>query len=286
MLRCRVCGSNAKPAFTHTVLGRYSCAYYQCESCGFLQTEEPYWLEEAYSSAIAVADTGLVQRNLATAKTLSSILCFLFDRSGMYLDVGGGYGLLARLMRDVGFDFYWWDDKCRNLLAQGFEAPAEVTFTAATAFEVLEHVPSPVSFLRESMARADTRTVIFSTQLFEGTPPAPDSWWYYAFDSGQHVSFFQRRTLARIAEQLGLNCYLGGSMHMLTDRTVSPVIYRLLSSSAAKPLSRVPEFLLKSKTMDDHLKMTSAGVIEPPAQSRPHAGSSDGHDVDVGQERD
>ncbi len=89
-MNCRICGGAAKLAFSHTILTKYSCDYHYCETCGFLQTQEPYWLDEAHASAIAAADTGLVQRNVAISKTLSTILFLLFDRQGKYLDVAGG----------------------------------------------------------------------------------------------------------------------------------------------------------------------------------------------------
>lgn len=259
-MKCRVCGAGTQPALTHNILGKYPCTYHQCPSCGFLQTEDPYWLDEAYSCPIAAADTGLVGRNIAVAQTLSSILYFLFDRNGAYLDVGGGYGLLTRLMRDVGFDFYWHDAKCDNLLAPGFEASATTAeFTAVTAFEVLEHVPDPVRFLRESMWRGKTRSIIFSTVLFDGDAPPPESWWYYAFATGQHVSFFQPRTLATIARMLGLNFYVGRSMHLLTDRHFNARLYRALTAPRLRVLSRFPKLLMESRTLDDHLKAMARG---------------------------
>jgi hypothetical protein len=48
-----------RSAFRHTVLRKYDVQYFQCGGCGFLQTETPYWLDEAYSSAIVTADTGI-----------------------------------------------------------------------------------------------------------------------------------------------------------------------------------------------------------------------------------
>lgn len=257
-MHCKICGTPTSRAFDAEVLVKYRVDYYHCTHCGFLQTEEPYWLSEAYNSAIAAADTGLVQRNLFLSKKLSVLLFFTFGRDGKYLDVAGGYGMLTRLMRDIGFDFYWSDKYCQNLLALGFEAIAGSAFKAVTAFEVLEHVPDPLGFISESMMLAKSRTMIFSTVLYEGAPPEPESWWYYSFETGQHVSFFQRMTLRVIAEKLGLNFHSRGSVHMLTDKKISSGRFRLFTSARfcriAFPLI---QRLLVSKTMSDHLDMMS-----------------------------
>src|SRR4051812_25338220 len=102
IIKCRVCGFDCHHQFSRTILNRYSCAYFTCPNCGFIQTEEPYWLDEAYKSAIATADTGLVFRNLYLSKVVCALLFFLFPRDGRYVDVAGGYGMLTRLMRDIG----------------------------------------------------------------------------------------------------------------------------------------------------------------------------------------
>ena len=94
-------------------------------------------VEEAYSNAIADADTGLVARNISISKRLACILFAFNDKQAKYLDIGGGYGLLTRLMRDIGFDFYWSDPYCENILAKGFESSNNNPISAITAFEVL-----------------------------------------------------------------------------------------------------------------------------------------------------
>jgi hypothetical protein len=120
---CPICLTITKPAFAAKVLGKYEAAYNICGGCGYLYVINPHWLKEAYSSAISATDTGLVVRNILTA---SKIACFLYGvlgerGQGHFLDVAGGYGMLTRLMRDFGFDFYWDDKYCANLFARGFE---------------------------------------------------------------------------------------------------------------------------------------------------------------------
>lgn len=70
-----------------------------------MQVEEPFRLEEAYSSSINLSDTGYLVRNLFLVKRLTVVLYFLFGRNAKFLDYGGGYGVSVRLMLDYGFDF-------------------------------------------------------------------------------------------------------------------------------------------------------------------------------------
>ena len=258
MPQCSVCNSAMTSAFSATLLRKYQVFYYRCPQCGLLQTEEPYWLDEAYSDAIAVSDTGLVRRNISIAAKLVALIYFELDVKGAYLDVAGGYGMMTRLMRDFGFDFYWSDKYCRNLLARGFEADkANVPFYALTAFEVLEHVRDPLAFITEVMGNYGSRTLVFSTALYEGNPPAND-WWYYAFDTGQHISFYQPQTLQCIAERLGLNFYSAHGVHMLTDMPVNKRRFDLLTGRLAYPIALYVKCRIPSRTLPDHYALMNA----------------------------
>lgn len=253
-VKCRICHGDTRVVFSQVVLRKYECQYLFCDRCGFLQTEEPYWLDEAYTSAIADADTGLVQRNLILSRKLSVMLAGFFDRNGRYLDIAGGYGMLTRLMRDKGFDFYWSDKYCKNLLAPGFEAElTDGPYTALTAFEVLEHVHDPVEFVRTSLVASKSQSIFFSTQLFDGEPPAPGAWWYYIPESGQHISFYQRQTLHAIAARLGLRCYSKGNFHLLTQQRIPQALFALLASFPVTSLmNAILKPFMQSKTDADH----------------------------------
>lgn len=225
---CPICGAERVMAFTLLLLGQHQVAYHRCLTCGLLQTESPWWLAEAYSRAIAVLDTGLVKRNLEMATKLPRLLSRVCNPHGRFIDLAGGTGLLTRLMRDAGFDFRWHDPHCENIHAPGFEAvldgePCE----AITAIEVLEHLHDPLAFVREALATHRPGVMVFTTVLHEGEPP-PASWWYYLPNTGQHISFYQRRTLEHIAARCGLHLVSHRSLHVMSRKPIAPVLFRFL----------------------------------------------------------
>lgn len=254
-MQCRICSSVTRPAFTHRVLSKYDCGFYFCDNCGVLQSENPHWLDEAYASPVASADTGVLWRNLYLARLTSVVLYFLFDRRGRFLDAAGGYGIFTRLMRDIGFDYYWTDKYSPNLTARGFEAEAGpgAPYTAVTAFEVMEHLPDPIAFVGELLETTGTDTILFTTELFSGEPPAPDDWYYYAFPTGQHITFYQRSTLELIGSRFGMKFYSLGMLHIWTRAKLNPLALRLLTvPGVVDLLSRVPKRSLESRIMPDH----------------------------------
>ena len=74
---------------TAMILGKYNVTYWRCPFCGFIQTDNLYWLNEAYSSAIAATDIGLVSRNYSFAIKSSAILKICLSTAKSYLDFGG-----------------------------------------------------------------------------------------------------------------------------------------------------------------------------------------------------
>lgn len=195
------------------VLDRHRVDYYLCDTCEYWCTPEPHWLTEAYSEAISAADTGIVLRNTMVARDLAAVLGSMFG-DGPFVDWAGGYGMLVRLMRDQGFDFYWHDPYADNLLARGFEWTGSNS-ELVTAIEVLEHVTDPLAFIDECLAGAGADTIVFSQELHHG--PDPD-WWYLTPATGQHISFFSVRTLRTMAERLGMSLHRTPRLHMLTRR--------------------------------------------------------------------
>ena len=226
--QCRVCSSAARDFAQSLILGKYEVHFYRCEFCGFIQTEEPYWLNEAYKSPIAEIDIGVANRAIELSGPTQAVILSLFDCNAQFVDYGGGYGLFVRVMRDRGFDFYNFDRYCPNLFARTFEATEGRAYELATAFEVFEHFPRPAENLRHVLAF--TRNVLFNTLLVPASVPRPHEWWYYATETGQHVSFYTLRSLKQLADQSGLQMYSDGvQLHLFTDKRLPPRFFSLLT---------------------------------------------------------
>ncbi len=253
-MTCKICNQKSKFIFNGKVLNKYDIKYYHCSNCGFLQTEEPYWLDEAYAESINVSDTGYMQRNLNLSKKLTILLALLFQRDVKFLDYAGGYGVFVRLMRDIGFNFYWDDKFTTNLFSRGFEYKQNETYEALTTFESFEHFVNPVEEIENLLSIS--KTIVFSTELLQKKIPDPEEWWYYGLEHGQHISFYSFETFEFIAKKYSLNYYNLGSLQVLTEIKI-PFYMRTIMKLSKFGLHKLLQKRLKSKTWEDHLKVSN-----------------------------
>jgi hypothetical protein len=175
-----------------------------------------------------------------------NILFFL--KSSRHLDYGGGYGILTRLMRDIGFDSFWFDPYTPNLFAQGFDYIHNLKIDVLTSFESFEHFINPIDDIEKILAIS--RNVIFSTQLLPTPTPKPGEWWYYGLEHGQHVSFYSHDTLNFIAKNFNLNVYSYNNVHIFTDKKINNLLFIILMNSYWF-VYPIISLILNSKTIDD-----------------------------------
>jgi hypothetical protein len=249
---CNICGNAINPIFSAEILKKFTVQYFQCPFCGYICTETPYWLPESYKDPINITDTGMLARNIHLSKISSCILFLFFKNDKKYLDYGGGYGVLTRLMRDVGFDFYWHDPFSHNLFAQGFEYPKNCNCSEIellTAFENFEHFIDPLEDLGKIFSIS--HNVIFSTELVPNPVPKPDEWWYYGLEHGQHISFYSQNTLKIIAEKFGVNYYSCNNLHFFTRKKISITIWKLVCKIGFRFIYPLIKLKMKSKTVED-----------------------------------
>jgi len=251
-MKCKICNKCNKRIFNAIILNKYDVEYFYCDSCGFLQIQEPYWLREAYKSPIIVTDTGIIKRNFSFSRISSSVIFFFFNKKEKFLDFAGGYGILTRIMRDTGFDFYWYDKYCDNLFARGyeFENLKNKKIELITSFECFEHFVDPIQEIEEMLEISSN--IFFSTLLLPNFVPNPDNWWYYGFENGQHISFYSLRTLNIIASKYNLFLYSDGhNFHLITNKKISSIAFKALTKLSYHGLFFFIKYFLTSKTFDD-----------------------------------
>lgn len=260
-VECRLCGASARRVGGQRLLGRHEVAYFQCPACELLQTETPYWLGEAYSKAMTALDTGAVSRN-QTCAWLTAVVAGLAGISSRepYLDFGGGHGVFTRMMRDLGFDFRWFDRYAENLYAAGFEGDLAAPHALVTSFEVFEHLGDVGDDLARLFAPRPAH-VLVGTELHHGFDP---DWWYLMAESGQHVAFFTERTMAWLGHRFGYDVIAGPQYTLFRrrDLALGAVRRTLLGHVVRQPavtvalVGFVPEIvrrrLARSLVLSDH----------------------------------
>ena len=252
-MKCKICQHETSAIFNAVVLYKYDVAYYQCKNCGFGQTEQPYWLEEAYISPMNLSDTGVMFRSERMSKITTALLFFFFNKKGTFLDYAGGLGVFTRQMRDIGFDFLWNDPYTKNELARGFEGDLNRKYDAVTTFESFEHFENPYQEIEKILQITDT--VILSTDLIDFPAPAHKDWWYYASEHGQHVAFYSQKAFQEIAKKYGMHYHNAMNVHVLTKKKIGLFGTAFLKFKYAKHLLYLSFFFInpfiKSKSFDD-----------------------------------
>lgn len=256
---CRICGGNSQYVFTGQLLN-HAVRYYDCDVCGYLQTEWPSWLDQAYASPINISDTGIVERNVMNSRKVAAIMWRYGLSDRRVVDFAGGNGLLVRMLRDIGIDASWDDKYCQNIFARGFEhdgGPADLI----TAFEAFEHFVEPTQELDRFMSIAPT--IVFSTLLLPDPTPEPGNWWYYGAEHGQHVGFYRKKTLEWLARRhSALVSTDGVSFHVMSKSQISVNLTGLSMRLTLRTLQLMQRAFFKPLTWSDHLKVKTRSSVE------------------------
>jgi len=218
ILKCRLCDGKTESLFTLRNMHRYDVRYYLCSCCNSLQTENPFWLDEAYSDPVRYTDTFAAQRALSMPRLTLFVAWILgIPSSSNVLDWGGGDGLTTRILRDLGFAAHCHDKYAANTYAGGFNFDEATQYDIVTCFEVLEHMVNPRIELGELLARRP-RMVFLSTCFYSGQD---ESWTYLAPYSGRHIFFYTVEALASFAESRGYDYILTNNLIVFSSTPIS-----------------------------------------------------------------
>jgi hypothetical protein len=202
---CRFCGEQTLPRFSKKILQKYVVQYYECKKCESLQTEEPYWLDEAYGkSNLSILDTGAAQRIMRNLSA-SFVISKLFNVKNA-IDVGGGDGILCRMLRDYEINCYVKDKYAIASYSQGYVEPDFKCPDLVMGFELLEHLKNPNCDLDE-LFQYQAKILLFTTEIYK---KSTSSWWYLVPESGQHVFFYSIKAVEMIAKKYNYTLVVSG----------------------------------------------------------------------------
>lgn len=221
---CAVCAGTTKFLFSYLVCGEHEASLRECLNCRFTYIANPHWLDESFSSELNDLDIGSVDRCLVLADFVEVLIRSMKSSRSRFLDWGGGYGLLSRIMRDRGLDFVSHDIYTRPLFVESSSNLICETFELITMSEVALHLVDPVPVFTKIMESTD---VLVFTAVIAPTV-IPNDWWYLMPDTGQHVAIYHDETLQALAKKLGVQVTSDGRFFHVLHRKNLGIKSRLL----------------------------------------------------------
>lgn len=233
---CRVCDASLQPHQQIAVRG-VPTELFACGRCGLYEFPEPTWLDEAYKDPIADIDVGLAARCRIVSSIVETVVRAQRVQRGKLLDFGGGYGLLTRFVRDAGLEMLHHDPMAANLFAQGFEGLPGDDYALCTMSEVLEHLGDPRSVF-DQLRHIDL--LLTTTEIVPPGMTDLEPWPYLIPDLGQHITFYGRRSLQRLADDFGYRLASDGfGVHLFYRGRLSRVARTVLRRHRLAPVTAV-----------------------------------------------
>jgi hypothetical protein len=214
--QCRLCASPTQTRFHLRLLGKHEVAFSECTCCVSLQTEAPYWLDEAYGDKnLSNLDTGAARRNIHNMAACYAIAKLFYLQN--VIDIGGGDGLLCRMLRDLGINCYVKDKYATPIYAQGFTEQNFEQADLVIGFEVIEHFANPQADLEELFSY-QAKAILLSTGIYAHQS---EQWGYICPESGQHVFFYSQTALDWIAKKYQYSLIVNGDFILFLKQTSS-----------------------------------------------------------------
>jgi len=145
-------------------------------------------------------------------------------RRWQLLDIGGGDGLLTRLLRDRGVDARFIDTYTTPVFNVGPEVLRSQQFDLGVMSEVALHFDDPVKSFTDALQTCES--VLFTAV----SPPAELTcdWWYLMPSTGQHIAFYPASAVEALAVELDVDWCSDGRFFHLLSKSKIPRSLRLL----------------------------------------------------------
>lgn len=180
--------------------------YHQCNSCQFIfSTDFDQWSKEDFLKNIYNEEYLKVDPEYSGKRPRDCVGWFSpmlgGDKETSILDYGAGDDVFSKELRAQGYNAVGWDPMWTT--KPSFEKGT--TFDVVTAFEVLEHTPTPYETLKEliSFVKPETGQIVFSTLINDIIGNAGAEYWYISPRNG-HVCMHSIKSLQFMFDKLGM----------------------------------------------------------------------------------
>jgi hypothetical protein len=182
--------------------------YYRCAACGFIFTTQ---FDEAtheelkrhiYNDEYVRVDPDYVSyRPAGNAKFVADCIGEHKDSISI-LDYGGGNGVLANHLRELGFN----NVETYDPFTEVFATRPNGKFNIVLAFEVVEHVPNPLKTFQDMVTFLDLQrgVLFFSTWLLPTDIDSYNVRWPYIAPRNGHFSIHTSSSLGLVLGKCGL----------------------------------------------------------------------------------
>lgn len=133
---------------------------------------------------------------------------------------------------------------CYNLIKDISDIDNDIELL--TAVEVFEHFENPLKEIENLFKISDN--IFFTQTTIPDNIPQANDWWYFACETGQHISFYTNKTLDLIAEKFSKKHLYYNEIHLFTNKNISLSSFKKIIKN--KKDAKIP---LKSKTWEDYL---------------------------------
>lgn len=234
--------------------------FWRCDACGLIKQHplptpealEAYY-DQSYAQGMYESFAAATQMKELTATSRMKQILRHVPMQGSWLDVGCANGVFVKVAREQGVDAVGVE-LSENAVARAQADGLPVTqgtlsdyapqrrFDCITAFDVLEHVIDPVSFLNEIRSRLTRDGYAILTLPNLNSWPAKlmgKNWYFYIPE--EHLHYFGPANLRLLAEKCGLQCISIQSTYkpltinysLIQFAEYNPWIYKALRAATA-----------------------------------------------------